>query len=426
MQTNQGIAPSVISDTGKAVISDYVKTLSVRGFCKIDDSTSNSTRLLNRFNGKTLPLSFIDNDFSQWLYTTKQKCSYRSPSYIIYTLPHVVGSKFVPIDKPFFTEPQTECLYVNTYRKYTPQSDSASISPLFHEFLERLVPDKDERHIFTQWLAHIFQRPQDRPSWHVMLTSLPGTGKGFLVESILTPLLMHQTSVVNSYSKIMGQFSTVLEDNLLVLLDDPASGSDDTQTKLKSLLSEERAYSERKGLQATMVNTYTRFILASNDARPLRLEADERRWFSPAPLKHRIDKAETQQFIATLAEWLSLSGALSSIYNWFMTYDLKGFNPKHIVQSENLLAMIGLSINPHVEFMRDYIEDHVVFRNSELVEEFKSEGMQSPSTKQMPHLLQAIGYKSAQKDLNGTRIRVCFPQGMEIDDIRRHRPAPTF
>ena len=340
---------------------------------------------------------------------------------------HVVGTRFKPVDQPYFTDSQTKLEYINSYQKFTPSGSALEVSPLFHEFLERLVPDKDERHIFVQWLAHIFQHPQVRPSWHIILTSLPGCGKGFMVESILTPLLMHQTSVVNSYSKIMGQFSTVLEDNLLVLLDDPASGTDDTQTKLKSLLSEERTYSERKGLQATMVNTYTRFILASNDDRPLRLEANERRWWSPAPLKHRTDKAETQQFIATLAEWLSLSGALSSIYNWFMTYDLKGFNPKHIVQSENLLAMIGLSINPHVEFMRDYIEDHVVFRNSELVEEFKSEGMQSPSTKQMPHLLQAIGYESAQRDLNGTRIRVCFPQGMKLDDIRRHhRPAPTF
>jgi hypothetical protein len=236
------------SPADKLTLAAYVATLKTRGFCKLDDAASNYTRLFNRFNGKILPLSFIDNDFSRWLFKTQQKCSYRSPSYIIYTLPHVVGTKFVPVDCEFFTEPQTECLYVNTYRKYAPTTDSAEVSPLFVEYLARLVPDPAERHIFTQWLSHIFQRPGERPSWHIMLTSDVGTGKGFLVESILNPLL-HHTSVVSSFSKVMGQFSTMLEDNLLVLLDDPAQGSDDTQTKLKSLLSEERAYSERKGLQ---------------------------------------------------------------------------------------------------------------------------------------------------------------------------------
>ena len=62
MQTNQGIAPPVIPDTDKAVITDYVKDLSARGFCKIDDSASNSTRLINRYNSAVLPFAFIGND----------------------------------------------------------------------------------------------------------------------------------------------------------------------------------------------------------------------------------------------------------------------------------------------------------------------------------------------------------------------------
>lgn len=409
--------PNKPSPADKITLAAYVVTLKARGFCKLDDASSNYTRLFNRFNGNVLPLSFIENDFSRWLFTTRQKCSYRSPSYIIYTLPHVVGTKFVPVATEFFTEPQTECLYVNTYRKYAPSTDSASVSPLFLEYLERLVPDQAERHIFTQWLSHIFQHPQERPSWHVMLTSEPGTGKGFLVESILHPLL-HHTSVVSSFSHVMGKFSTMLADNLLVLLDDPAQGSEDTQTKLKSLLSEERAYCEPKGLQGGMVQTYTRFILASNDARPLHLEANERRWWSPAPLVHRHSKEETQRFIKTLADWLALPGSLCAVYNWFMAYDLKDFNPKHIDQSANLKEMIGMSVNVHAQFLEHYITEHTVFTNAELMQAFDAHGTQRPGSRQVPHLLREAGYTSGRPRIDGKLTSLCYPSSMTLEAIR--------
>lgn len=409
-------SPNKPTDAEKIIISSYVANLKARGFCKLDDASSNTTRLFNRFNGKTLPASFVDNDFSRWLFATKQKCAYRVTSYITYTLPHIVGCKFVPIDQPFFTEPQTECLYVNTYRKYSPNHDSDKVSPLFSEYFERMIPNGDERHIFMQWLSHMFQRPLERPSWHVMLVSDVGTGKGFLVESILHPLL-HHTSVVSSFSHVMGRFSTMLADNLLVLLDDPAQGSDDTQTKLKSLLSEERAYCEPKGLQGGMVQTYTRFILASNDARPLHLDANERRWFSPAPLIHLVDKQETQQFIQTLADWLALPGSLCAVYNWFLRYDLTGFNPKHIAQSENLKSMIGMSANIHADFLRDYISEHTVFTIAELMEAFDTEAIQRPKSRQIPHLLREAGYVNKRPRIAGKLTSLCHPISMTSKDI---------
>ena len=68
--------PNKPSPADKITLAAYVVTLKSRGFCKLDDASSNYTRLFNRFNGKPLPLSFIDNDFSRWLFVNKQNCSY--------------------------------------------------------------------------------------------------------------------------------------------------------------------------------------------------------------------------------------------------------------------------------------------------------------------------------------------------------------
>lgn len=304
------------SDAEKAVIAEYVGNLVKRGFCKLDDAASNQTRLYNRFNGKILYFGFLENDYANWLHRTGKTCSYRNPSYLAYTLPHVIGTKFVPNVGEYVTEHDSGCAFVNTYRKYEPSTEAADVSPLFIEYLERLFPVAEERHIVVQWLAHIFQYPEQRPSWHLMLTSEPGTGKGFLVQETLHPLLRH-TSVVASYAKVMGQFSTVLEDNLLILLDDCKAKSETVQTQLKSLLSEERTYAERKHMQGGMVDTYARFILASNEYKPLHLDASERRWYVPSRLQHRESRQETQAFIKQLADWLAIPGSLCKVYNYF-------------------------------------------------------------------------------------------------------------
>lgn len=421
--TEQTTSPS---PADKITLADYVKTFKDRGFCKIDNGSSNATRLINRFNNSILPLSYIDNDFKGWLHANKKKCEYYSQSYIICTLPHVVGIKFVPNGAPIYREKKTGCNYINTYAIYEPSSAGTEVSPLFLEYLERLVPDPIERHIFIQWLAHIFQKPEERPSWHIMLTSEPGTGKGFLVQSILDPLLKH-TSVVPSFQNILGKFSTILEDNLLVLLDDPSQGSDDTQTRLKSMLSEERAYTERKNLQAGMVQTYTRFILASNEARPLRLDANERRWWSPAPLVHKFDKAETQSFIKSLANWLALDGSLCKVFNWFMAYSLDGFNPKHIDQSTNLLSMIDASENIYARFLKEYINEYPVFTVAQINIAFENEGIGKPNPHQLPHLLSELGYKNKKIRLEHGQKNFCIPKNMPISEVKQlcstHVPA---
>jgi len=413
--TQQTTSPS---QADKITLSDYVKAFKERGFCKIDNVASNGTRLINRFNNSIFPLSYIDNDFKNWLHINKKKCEYYNQSYILYTLPHVVGTKFVPNGTPIFREQKTGCNYINTYSRYDPVSASAEVSPIFFEYLDRLVPDSSERHIFVQWLAHIFQRPEERPSWHIMLTSDVGTGKGFLVESILNPLLRH-TSVVPSFQNVLGKFSTILEDNLLVLLDDPSQGSDDTQTRLKSMLSEERAYTERKNLQAGMVQTYTRFILASNEARPLRLDANERRWWSPAPLVHKIDKAETQSFIKSLGDWLALDGSLCKVFNWFMNYSLDGFNPKHINQSTNLLSMIDASENIYAKFLKDYITENPIFTISEINTAFENEGIGKPNPHHLPHLLSEQGYEKKKIRLNQGPKNYCVPRNMPTFKIKQ-------
>lgn len=402
----------------------FSKHLKSNGWCFLASEKYTTVRLYNRFNGTTPPDTVLPTMFRKW--DTTSTPSEGITGYLKKSLPLVLGHTFKPAGDEFVANYGS--LWCNTYTQFRPVPTSKQISPLFIEFLDRLFPDPSDRHTCIQWLAHCFQKPSERPSWHLLLVSQSGTGKGFLFNEILAPLLLH-TSIAQSFSKVTSQFSTVLENNLLCLLDDPRKGSDETMTRLKSILSEESALVEHKGETARMVQTYTRFILASNLDRPLRLDEDDRRWFAPAKLVHRVSKVETQEFISRLSAWLNEPESLSIIYAWFMEYDLSGFNPKHIAQSEQLLTMIGMSKNALDEVYADYFTDCPVLQVVDLQAHILASGYTKPQNAAINHALIEGGYRSQELVLDGSRKRFWVRNELDrkaaqvaLDAI----PAPAF
>ncbi|MEC8324986.1 MAG: primase-helicase family protein [Pseudomonadota bacterium] len=379
-------SPEVIQ-AAKKICATYVKEyLKPRGYLKISNDKLLKTRVYNRYTKTNHDNEILLNQFYKFLsknedlipanIDTDELEEYFSEKLIGYayrSLTLVAGEVFEPDRNGLYTCPKSDLDFVNTWEKYSPVTTSQEVSSLWYEFLERMFPDDAERHKVCQWLAHMFQRPRERPSWHLMLTSEAGTGKGFLVGEVLTPLLCDNTHILKSFSQLMGKFSHSLESNMLILLDDTKSKSASTQTELKSVLSEERQYIEKKGFQGEMKRTYARLILASNETRPLRLDGDERRWFAPAKIVHKESKEETQAFITKLYSWLSQDGSLDTIYNWFMSYDLTDFNHKSVEQSNTLKRMIESSESVSKVLALEWANDKKVFTYNELKEEFKQD-----------------------------------------------------
>jgi hypothetical protein len=407
------------SPADRAVIRNFVAYLEVCGFCRCDSAQKDKVMPFNRLDGQEYSHAYIGDRLNRWLKSTDQQLTFREVAYIVACLPLIKGTKFIPGDRcRHWEDPNTGTLYGNAWRGYVPQGESAEISPLLLELFERLAPVPSERRVLIQWLAHIVQHPWERPSWHIMIPSEPGTGKGFLLEQVLHPLL-HHTMVISSFSQLTAQFSPVLESSLLVLLDDCKSKSDSTQTRLKSIMSEERQYVEGKHKTGGMVNSYTRFILASNETRPLILEPGERRWFVLTRAVHRVDLWETQRFIKRLADWLALPGSLDTVYRWLERFDLTGFDPKAVPMSDGLAHMIAMSKSQEQVCTENFIKGHPVFNRPDLHAEMKEQGMR-PSTNQLRHLLDGIGYETHHIRLDhfdGKQKYICAPAGWTKDQI---------
>lgn len=344
---------------------DFTRHINSQGRLFLSEtSSSGKTQVYDHALKQQLSIEAISREYSRWYISQKYSTyiKFNDVKDIIYSqLQTVVREEFDPsTTNEIIIKDGYHCM-INKYRKFTPSNPPATALTLWHEFTERLFPVEVERDTVLNWLAHIIQHPEIRPSWSLLLSSDTGTGKGYLFHNILTPILANQTALCDSYESFMGKFSSALNGTLLVLLDDPKSNSDSTMTRLKSKLTEPNQTVDEKYKAPRIQPVYSRVILASNEKRPLKLDENERRWFVPTYLKHKVDREETTGFISELDEWVNNNG-LEAIYNFLLQRNLNNFDPYSCPRTSLLKEMTQQSESCLKGYCREFIINRSMFK----------------------------------------------------------------
>jgi len=314
---------------------------------------------------RTLPESYIDDEFYRYIKSPILHDRYLS--YVKSCFSPIVGTTYDPDGRGIVSKGMSR--RANLYESL-PLTDSSKDCPLFLELLERLFKCPEEREVFTQWIAHMIQKPAERPSWGCILTSDQGTGKSYLSESILIPLLNNQGTLVDTFADFCGSHATALAHTQLVVIDDAKTTSASTTTKLKSKVSAKTLLLNPKYQQPYRQKVYARVMFNSNEKNPLKLSTkDTRRWFVPEFITHKVDGKETSDFITRLSEWLFIPNtrtpcpdSLSRIHNYLMSYDITGFNPNHVAMTPTLSNMVEDSLPAQQMMVRDWILERKIFK----------------------------------------------------------------
>lgn len=346
-------------------------------------------------------------------------------SYLSKSLTPCAAEIFSPNGQQFVLYDATR--YLNTYKPYQLKYPNASGCDLFHELMGRLFPLEDERDTVVKWLAFAIQYPQERPTWHLLLTGDTGVGKGVLFSNVITPLVSGQTKLVNKFARVTGQFSSVLEDSLFLCLDDCRYGTIDTQTQLKSLLTEKSVFVEKKGINnAGMVSTYTRVILNSNHKIPLPMDTSERRWYVPAYIAHKIDRADTQQFMKVFIEWIQQKENLDSVYRYLVSVDLSGFTPNICSPTPTMLSMIESSAPVLEAEILAFIDNgNELFQRHDLLSHLDNHKVKY-NNETLNNALQELNYISPRVMVQGKKHTVYMPSDYNRKLITVWPLPPTF
>ena len=371
--------------------------------------------LMMNNRGDCVPYDVRQQHFLSYEYlfnVLKPKCSLDEFKYNLrFKLPTVAGTVFSPCNTAIVSHNNTH--YLNTFKSYSPTTDKpqqANLTPL-QAFFERLFPMESEREVVLDWIGQLIQRPYEKPTYHLMLTGEQGTGKGTLCTALISPLINNQLVSINSYSQLTGRFSDVLADNLLIVLDDCKRGNHNTSTALKSLLTEKRVYVERKQLQGKMVNTYSRFILNSNDKLPIPLEHNDRRWYVPQYMNHAIDRKETQAFISSFIKWLESN--VDCVYWYFMNRDISQFNPNDCPLTATKLVLQEKSTPSLVEYIQDYIDTVWPYFSKAEINAYLKQQTVNYTQSELNDAIESIDYECKQVRVKNERYRICVPKDTE-------------
>jgi len=155
------------------------------------------------------------------------------------------------------------------------QGDWSRIRTHIHEVI--CDCDTELFEYLLDYVAHMLQRPEEKPGVMVVLLGSQGTGKGLFFQ-ILQRIWGRTSLLVSDIQQVVGNFNAGLERNYVIMMDEALfSGDRKSQDRMKSLITEKTCTVEQKYQPSRTINSVHRFFASSNHEHFSHIEADDRR-----------------------------------------------------------------------------------------------------------------------------------------------------
>ena len=128
------------------------------------------------------------------------------------------------------------------------------------------------------FLAHMLQKPEEKPGIMFVLLGGQGIGKGTLFS--LISAIWRQTSLqVSDVEHIVGTFNAAIERSYVICMDEAMfNGDRKAADRLKSMITESTVTIEQKHQPRRTIESFHRFFAASNHRHFSHVDADDRRF----------------------------------------------------------------------------------------------------------------------------------------------------
>ena len=191
----------------------------------------------------------------------------------------LVNPRSLIYDEIAFTPAKTP---INTLNYWIPPG----IKPVYGDwsviskFLLKVICDND-RELFAylmEFLAHMWQKPEEKPGIMIVLLGGQGTGKGTLF-NLLQCIWSRTTLQVSAIEHVVGGFNAAMERNYIINMDEALfSGDKKSMDRLKSMITEPSIAIEQKYQPRRTIKSLHRFFAASNHDHFGNIELDDRRF----------------------------------------------------------------------------------------------------------------------------------------------------
>lgn len=231
-------------------------------------------------------------------------------------------------------------------------------------FLRSVICDNDSQTFdyLIQYLAHMLQKPEEKPGIIIVMLAEQGAGKGSFFR-LLSKIWSHTTLQVLDVEQVVGHFNAALERHYVICMDEAIfKGDNKNLERLKSLITEPRCRIEQKYQPSRTIESYHRFFAASNSEHFAHISRDDRRF-----LFLRVSSKEigNSTYFEGLYQEIESSAAVGAMVHDLLQLNLKGFNVRQRPKTKEHLSQKLKSLTGFDRFW------HELLLTGEFIGEFR-------------------------------------------------------
>lgn len=219
----------------------------------------------------------------------------------------------------------------NIWGGFTCEPKPGDASPYWNFVRDIICSKNEESYLYVRkWLAYVFQHP-DIIHTALVLCGGEGVGKNTFVE-ILGSIWGRHYSQLSTLSDLTSNFNDHLKHAILVFANEAIWGGNMKYLGLvKAMVTDRECYIEAKYQNKHRFENFRHLIFASNDAWPVHIDHDSRRFFV---LNVSHERKEDHEYFRALVEWAGQEGKEFLLYD-LLHEDLNGFEPRKLPESDS-------------------------------------------------------------------------------------------
>jgi len=330
----------------------------------------------------------------------------------------VHGLEFAPGEGRLYKDEASGVWYANEFELPTYAKDNG-VDRLgtFFEHMEYLIPDRDDRDWFVDWIAYSLQFPERRCKVTPLHVAQPhGTGRGWVVEliqALLGPQNCTKTKTPNLIKAADGGFNDFLNKSLFCCIEEfKEFASPDKQFNLmdniRDVLTEDYLEVNVKFGSKKTQRVYTNFFFMTNHSDALVLSESDRRIYTiegPAEVRHR-------SYYDKIYKWKSEKKNLAQLWTMLISRDLSKFNFTFAPLTTYKMSTIDRMVNDNQALFNQFIiENAGACMTSTTIERKLSDMADDPfgidiGAKYLANMLRAKGFSRGSVSVRGKTHRI--------------------
>ncbi|XAZ24017.1 DUF5906 domain-containing protein [Sinorhizobium sp. B11] len=222
----------------------------------------------------------------------------------------------------------------NHWQGFSVEPDGNRSCALFLDHLLTIFCNGNEEHFWylLGWLAHMVQKPEEKPGVAVIAIGKKGAGKDTVADYVGSLFQNHYITIGNQ-EQMTGKFNAHQERCLLLSVQEGFwAGDKKAEGQLKYLITSNNVMIEPKGMNAFPIKSVLRLFISSNERWVVPATQDERRFFV---LNVSSQRCNDHKYFDALHNEMN-NGGREALLHYLLTYDISDFQVRAVPDTEAL------------------------------------------------------------------------------------------